>query len=224
MGRIDVLEHYGIPVKPHLEQFERIKRWKKRIDEFRYSNNTEDEINNQLDFIYAFFVNCYHLRDFLTYSRMFPDDKEIIPDDEKIVSNEVVQSFIHSNIEMQICRDICNESKHCFLTNPSIGEIDPETNKKQATGFSGVILRKEYDPFQEILKYDNPIRNIKYIVMANNKNYEVFELADKCVKLWEKFICSSNYFLQRIFPTFPYLSLHFETAITVLTSKSFDTE
>lgn len=72
--------------------------------------------------------------------------------------------------------------------NPSIGEIDAKTNKKKATGFSGVILRKEYDPFQEILKQDNPIKNIKYIVMADGKNLDVFELADKCVNLWKNFL------------------------------------
>ncbi len=174
MGRIDVLEQYGIPVKPHLEQFERIKRWKTRIDAFRYSNSNEDEIPSQLDFICAFFVNCYHLRDFLTYS--------------KVISDEIVKNFIDANIEMQICRDICNESKHCSLTNPSIGVIDPKTKKKKAIGFSSVILRKEYDPFQEILKQSNPIKKIKYVVMANGENFDLFELADKCVMLWENFL------------------------------------
>lgn len=178
MGRIDVLKEYGIPVEPHLEQLARIKRWKKRIDAFRYGNNAEDEIPNQIDFIYAFFVNCYHLRDFLAYS--------------KVISSVQIDQFFKDNLEMQICRDLCLESKHCSVTNPSFGEVDPETKKKKATEFAGVSLIREYDPFQEILKYDNPIKNIKYVVLANSEKHDVFELADKCVKLWEDFLKKNN--------------------------------
>lgn len=177
MGRVDVLEHYGIPVKPHLEPFERIKRWKKRIDAFRYSNGTEDEMNNQLDFIYAFFINCYHLSDFLRRS--------------KVVSNDVIARFIEDNLEMQMCRYICFESKHCSLETLKSGITDSATGKKLIHGLTGCIV-KEYDPFQAVLKNDNPIKNIKYVLLANGKNYDLFELADTCVKLWEKFLQENN--------------------------------
>ncbi len=103
-----------------------------------------------------------------------------------IVVNQLDQ-FFKTNIEMQICRDICNESKHCSLENPSIGVKIPNTNKKSAEGLAGVCIVKEYDPFQKVLKNTNPIKNIKYVVLAGGKKYDVFELADKCLKLWEDF-------------------------------------
>jgi hypothetical protein len=173
MSRIDILKDLGLPIKPHLEQLERTKRWKKRLDDIRYSNSSVDKIPYQLDFIYAFFINCFHLRDFLKYS--------------KTISDAIITKFFEDNIEMQICRDICNECKHCSLENPSIGLTIPNTNKKSASGWAGVCLVKDYDPFQEVLKNDNPIKNIKYVILAEGKMYNVFDLTDKCLNLWERF-------------------------------------
>ena len=171
MSRIDILESLGIPVKPHLEQLSRIRRWKKRLDEIRFSNSPESSIPDHYDFIYAFFINCYHLRDFLEHGGIIP--------------KKVVDKLFEENVEMQICRDICNESKHCILDSPSIGVRIPNKNRKSANSWAGVCLIKEYDPFQEILKNDNHIKNIKCVVLAKGIKYDVFELADKCLKLWE---------------------------------------
>ncbi len=181
MGNLDILKDFGIPVNPHLDQLNRIRRWKRRLDEIRFSNSSEDRIPHQIDFIYAFFTNCYHLRDFLNNSKK---NSDIVISDNVI--NQLNQ-FFKTNIEMQICRDICNESKHCSLEYPAIGVKIPNTNKKSAEGLAGVCIVKEYDPFQEVLKNTNPIKNIKYVVLAEGKKYDVFELADKCLKLWEDF-------------------------------------
>ncbi|HLG24161.1 MAG TPA: hypothetical protein VI564_04515 [Candidatus Nanoarchaeia archaeon] len=173
MSRKDILERLGIPVKPHLEQFARVHRWKKRLDKIRFSNSQESSQPEHYDFIYAFFTNCYHLRDFLKHS--------------KAIQTKLVDEFFTKNKEMQICRDICNESKHCVLDSPSIGLEILNTNKKSAKGWAGVCLIREYDPFQEVLKNDNPVKNIKYVVLADGKKYNVFELADKCYQLWTNF-------------------------------------
>jgi hypothetical protein len=182
MGRFEAIGYYGFPVKPHLEQLARIKRWKSRIDDFRFSNSPDIEISNQLDFIYAFFINCYHLKDFLEYS--------------KLVSDKVISKFVEKNIEMQICRYICFESKHCSITQAHSGITDSSTGEKVIHGLTGCIII-EGDPFQEILKYDNPIKNGKYSILVNGKNYDLFELADKCVKLWETFLEENNCFLSK---------------------------
>ena len=182
MGRIDILEDLKIPVKPYLEQFKRIRRWKKRLDKIRNSNSSEDEIPNQIDFIFAYFINCYHLRDFLISS--------------KVIQKEILNKFFEENIEMQLCRDICNECKHCLLERPSIGIKESNSNKKSARGWAGVCLVREYIPDSLILKDDKlPIKNIRYVVLANFKKYDVFELADRCFILWGNFL-KQNKFLK----------------------------
>ncbi|MBS3136500.1 hypothetical protein J4401_06100 [Candidatus Woesearchaeota archaeon] len=178
MSRKDILEDLGITVKPHLEQFARVNRWKERLDKIRFSNSPESNLDYHYDFIYAFFTNCYHLRDFLRHS--------------KVIQTNLVDDFFANNKEMQICRDICNESKHCILDTPSIGAKIPDTNKKSAKGWAGVFLIREYDYFQNTLKNDNPIKNIKYVVLADLEKYNVFELADKCCQLWSSFFEANN--------------------------------
>ena len=56
--------------KPYLEQFERIKRWHKTLNKIRVSNANENQTDKQVDIIYAFFINCYHLKDWLIHSKV----------------------------------------------------------------------------------------------------------------------------------------------------------
>jgi hypothetical protein len=159
--------------KPYLEQFERIKRWHKILNEIRVSNASEDRTDYQVDCIFAFFINCYHLRDWLEHS--------------KVTSPSILNDFIENHKEMQICRDICNGAKHLSLTSRSIGK-----DVKCDCGFHGVFLHREYDPFQEVLKHDNPVRNITYNIFVEYEKFNVFEVADKCVSLWEDFLKENN--------------------------------
>lgn len=170
MGLLHIMSWAGkFHKKPYLEQFERIKRWHKILNEIRVSNSSEDEADYQVDCIYAFFINCYHLKDWLLHS--------------KVVDKSKINGFIKKNKEMKICRDICNGIKHLSLTNPSIGH-----NIKCDCGWHGVTLHREYDSFQEVLKNANPLQNATYTVLADFEKFNVFELADRCVELWKNFM------------------------------------
>jgi len=151
--------------KPYLEQFERIKRWHKILNEIRVSNASEDKTDYQIDCIYTFFINCFHLKDWLIHS--------------KVISEETANNFINDHKEMMICRDMCNGVKHLSLTNPSIGK-DVECD----CGLHGVFLHREYEPFQK----NNPVKNITYNIFVEYEKYNAFVVADKCVSLWESFL------------------------------------
>jgi len=119
--------------KPYLEQFQRMKRWYNILNKIRVSNANENQTDKQVDIIYAFFINCFHLKDWLIHS--------------KAIEQKKVNDFIENNKEMMICRDLCNGCKHLSLTNPSVAK-DVKCN----CGFHGVFLHREFDPFQEVLK------------------------------------------------------------------------
>lgn len=55
--------------KPYLEQVERIKRWNEILNDIRVSNSPEDRADYQVDCIYAFYINCFHLKDWLIKSK-----------------------------------------------------------------------------------------------------------------------------------------------------------
>ena len=81
------------------EQYDRTKRW---YEEFKKINNKKEHIRNtqyEDDIVYAFFQNCYHLKDW-------------IKNDDKIKTRKNVERFIEENKCLSICSDICNGSKH----------------------------------------------------------------------------------------------------------------
>ena len=90
----------------YLEQFDRVKRWYQRfvtIDEGRQHSLPSD---NYQDEVYAFFLNCYHLKDW-------------IKNDESIgVAEAEVEDFINNNNDLKLCGDICNNNKHLTLDSP----------------------------------------------------------------------------------------------------------
>lgn len=137
--------------KPYLEQFQRLKRWHDILNKFRYENASESKTDFQVDCIYTFFINCFHLKDWLIHS-------------DVVTSNEI-NDFINNNLEMQICRDICNGVKHLSLTNPSIAK-----DNTCDCGFHGVFLHREFEPFRK----DNPVKDITYNIFVEYEKFNVF--------------------------------------------------
>jgi hypothetical protein len=116
------------------------------------------------DYIYAFFQNCYHLRDWLKNSAA--------------VSEEALRHFMSGNVEMGICRDIANGTKHLRIhspsidANPSIGrEYHPPgwPGKRPGTTESYFILIEQAGAGQEV-------------------RYDLVDLADRCVTHWTAFL------------------------------------
>jgi len=155
--------------KPYLEQFERIKRWHGVLNEIRVSNSPGEQADYQVDCIYAFFMNCHHLRDWLINSEALNQNK--------------IDDYRNQHIEFKICRDLCNGPKHLKLTTPSIG--DP--SDQNILGKS-VTLQREYVHYHKVSGVDLPLEDSRYIVTCDFKPFEVFLLADKCLKLWEDFL------------------------------------
>jgi len=75
-------------------QYRRLLRWHERV-----RNTVEGEpTEGQVDFMLAFFMNCYHLRDWLESSGAAASDD--------------LQKLFDNDVNLSLCRDICNGSKH----------------------------------------------------------------------------------------------------------------
>lgn len=153
--------------KSYLEQYERIKRWHQILNEMRVSDASEDKTEYQVDCIYAFFMNCFHLTDWLKRSKTS-------------VSVKTIDSFINNHEEMQICKYLCLGVKHLRL------------DEKRHSVSNTVSIGREYDPFAKILGNKNPVKDITYSLDTKYGKFNVFELADICVKLWEDFLKQHN--------------------------------
>lgn len=84
-------------------QFRRLQRWKRLLDDLWNSSiENEEQTRWPLDVAYAFFQNCWHLKDWLLNSGALLE--------------EDVQD-LYASFEMTACRDICNGTKHFSLRN-----------------------------------------------------------------------------------------------------------
>lgn len=122
-------------------------RWRDRLSE-TYGGDDADAI---YDFAYAFFQSCYHLRDWLV-------------SDGAATENEMKTLFT-SSIELQLCRDICNATKHLQYDRPS---IDPRPR-----------IGREWDPWKKEWH--------GWYLYADERR-PISELAHGCVAAWDKFL------------------------------------
>ena len=136
--------------KSYLEQYERVKRWHQVLNEIRISNASDDKTEYQVDCIYAFFMNCFHLTDWLKRSKTS-------------VNVKTIDGFINNHDEMQICKYLCLGVKHLRL------------DKKRHNISNTVSIGREYDPFAEILGNKNPVTNITYSLDTKYGKFNVFE-------------------------------------------------
>ncbi|HEY3327006.1 MAG TPA: hypothetical protein VGK14_07510 [Novimethylophilus sp.] len=128
-------------------QYRRMLRWRDRLSEVYGSDDT----NTIYDFIYAFFQSCYHLRDWLV--------------SDNVATKEEITALFNSSIELQLCRDICNATKHLQYNTPS---IDPRPR-----------IGKEWDPWK---------KESYGLYLYSDKRRPISELVHECVTTWDKFL------------------------------------
>ena len=93
------------------DQRARVGRWHKRLTAISFGIPTDVSKAEALDDVYAFFMNCCHLRDWNIKSG-FRQQAE-------------VDAFVGSNLALSLCRDICNGLKH-FRIEPARASTAPE--------------------------------------------------------------------------------------------------
>ena len=154
----------------HQEQFERMKRWYERIKKIDQGEPHNLSFVNLppsyfYDEVYAFFINCYHLKDWIKN------------DDTVKLSSKDVEGFIDKNECMCLCADICNSKKHLKLDptiHPPRSDQDPEFRGREFPVNLG--------------GGDEPIIGVKFSIETKKGTIDAFELASECVRKWEEFI------------------------------------
>jgi hypothetical protein len=148
------MEHiYGGSV---IKQFERAQRFQKRI------HNQDRDSTEYDDDLLSFFMHCHHLKDWV--------EKDLNADTTK----QEVKDLIANNIELQICADLANRSKHVVF------KIAPWQDAK-ITGRSVTIdLGRGASTSEHI------------IMLKDGSKYSALDVADKAVDIWSQFLQSKN--------------------------------
>jgi len=142
-----------------IDQFERMIRWYRRYQQINEGTQRGASFEGQYDDMLAFFMNCYHLKDWI---------KNDIADES---FNRVVEDYINQNDCLKLCADICNGAKHLDVTRSRFGE--------------GTAIRTEVhlDESQD----NPPVIRKWYITSESGQVFDSFDIATQCVEKWVEF-------------------------------------
>ena len=136
----------AIPACRYTEQFERMKRWYERFKRIDEGASHEKNIDYIHDEVYAFFLNCYHLKDWIKQDSSVPRS-----------ASSSVEYFITDSRSLSICADVCNSVKRLALTQINQGtkpilavkySIETVTGLRDAFEIAGNCVR-EWEHFIE---------------------------------------------------------------------------
>lgn len=145
---------------PYKEQLNRIKRLREDIK--RFSIAKDDNFASAVDAFTSFFIQCYHLKDWLIQSYYKRRD---------------VEMFISNSICLSLCRDMANTQKH-----NEINRYEPQ-NHFISHNTSGILtpITKYYDPFRKESRFGIDVREFGTLI-------DVIDLAEKSIEEWERFL------------------------------------
>lgn len=125
----------------YTEQYIRTENWLNRLKKEKQKPNAI--AGDFIDFLYAFYQNCYHIKDWL------------LNDPTCALTNKEIYDFINKSETLKICHDLANGTKHLTLKKPKSDKdtrIDSfdiiEKNKNYFAQFTVVSGEKIYDAFQ----------------------------------------------------------------------------
>lgn len=149
-------------VRTFHQQFDRVTRWYDRFAQIDSGKVHDMSTDSYEDEVYSFFLNCYHLKDW------------IINDPTVSVDKTTVENFINGSQELRLCADICNGLKHMVRNRQRSGK-SPEFGKRD---------------FAVQMGGQQQTISVKYTIETNTGSIDAFALATNCYVAWQSFIAS----------------------------------
>jgi hypothetical protein len=154
-------------VDPWTEQWKRVQRWFSHLSDTNRGRTHDRESDYYQDEAYAFFQNCYHLKDWLKHDRA---TSALVSDVETVISNSQ---------NLSLCADLCNGSKHLTLTRPRT-HADTQIGKRHFELGLSTTLGSDTDEPATIA--------VKYEIRSGGSVYDAFTVAEACVREWEAYL------------------------------------
>jgi hypothetical protein len=147
-----------------MEQIERARRYLERIrSSYAGVPRRDDGRDYYSDDVCSFFVHCHHIGDW------------VVALNRVGVTKADVDSFVDGHVELRICADFCNATKHCKLTRKLRSSREPHLARTQLDS-SG---EREAEPV---------ITRCKFWILADGELYDALKLAEACMALWDEFV------------------------------------
>lgn len=143
------------------DQWLRAQRWHGRLVKEVQREAILGGKDAGLDYVYAFFMNCYHVQDWVLRSG-YRSKVELV-------------EFFRRNVEMDLCRSICHSAKH----------FERNTGTVTSTATQQPIYSSGYPTGRRV----QPIWGEHWMIVDDkHREHDMFELADRCMSLWMEFL------------------------------------
>ena len=96
----------------YIEQLKSTRRWYKKLELIYHDELESADVLEKKDIIFAFFQNCYHLKDWIKN------------DPSLEINKQIVEDFIKGNLCFTICGAVCVGSKHLEITDGRFKEYE----------------------------------------------------------------------------------------------------
>ena len=144
------------------EQYDRMLRWFERL----HRPGEIDE--HRRDEYYAFFLICYHLKDWL---KTDPVVQQRVPE-----IGRVVEDFINASLPLRLCADLANGVKHFVVTKHV--RMDPDAR------LSAVPSAFEAEAFHEgAFQVTGAV-----VAKAAGQRWDAETVGGRCVADWHRFL------------------------------------
>jgi len=144
------------------EQYDRVIRWYDRCAAIQAGRVHDVSSDNYVDEVYAFFQNCYHLKDWIK------NDPAVAQP-----ARDAVEDYVTGSRPLRLSADLCNALKHLKVTSSRSGESPSFGPKHFSLHLGGGV------PATISLRYE---------VVTANGTEDVFSLAAQSVGAWDEFI------------------------------------
>jgi hypothetical protein len=145
-----------------LDQFNRVKRWYGRLEEVNSGKHHDRDTDFYEDDLYAFFMNCYHLKDWIK------TDSNL-----KVAGRgQDVEDAVKNDVYMQACEGICNGEKHFG---------PPRNSAKPRPRLQSAHFKVDISHGTIAIDYNVDTGGTLGIMLA-------LDLAHKCLDFWNDYI------------------------------------
>lgn len=157
----------------YIEQFLRVERWFSRLLDDSLARPEKQQITKEYfqDDLYSFFINCYHLKDWIE------------KDDSIICTKSDLESFLAKNEYLKLCADLCNSSKHLVLNTKGRSQKSPRVGMPEIYTSVG-IDSKTLEVIPDLLR----TRYRFYVETDDHEYLDALELASECINAWVNFL------------------------------------
>lgn len=177
-------------------QYKRMERaYGQIINDFENKTFSKSS-QERLDRVYDFFLICYHIREWIEKD---PKVDQMVK--EKLPTFEKDDSPVH----LQMCRDLCNKSKHATLEE---GRHKPNDINTKITTYGGSIFSVSKKELEETrnkketihLKEEDEIFLGNFYVSFKGKKYDLKGVVQASMHEWKVFFEKNDLLLPRSSP------------------------